>query len=134
MPCTGDGLYYESGDTLWVNVYAPSTADWTAAGARLTMTTSFPEGETAGLALEMTKPRRFTISLRRPFWAGDGFSITVNGVPVKDPGPADPSSASSGSGKRGQGGPGPTQDPPAGAPARQSRQGSDHVGSARSGR
>ena len=41
----GDGLYYESGDTLWVNLYAPSTADWKAAGVRLTVTTSFPEGE-----------------------------------------------------------------------------------------
>ncbi len=84
----GDGLYYESGDTLWVNIYAPSTAVWTAAGARLTMTTSFPEGEAAGLGLEMKKPRRFTIALRRPFWAGEGFSVTVNGVPVKNPGPA----------------------------------------------
>jgi len=84
----GYGLYYESGDTLWVNIYAPSTAAWAAAGVRLTMTTSFPEGEAAELALEVTKPRRFTISLRRPFWAGDGFSVTVNGVPVKDPGPA----------------------------------------------
>ena len=43
----GDGLYYESGDTLWVNLYAPSIADWKAAGVRLTVTTSFPEGEDA---------------------------------------------------------------------------------------
>jgi DUF1680 family protein len=84
----GDGLYYESGDTLWVNLYAPSTAAWAAAGVKLIMTTSFPEGESAGLALEMKKPRRFTIALRRPFWAGEGFSVTVNGVPGKDPGPA----------------------------------------------
>jgi len=26
----GDGIYYESGDKLWVNLYAPSTADWQA--------------------------------------------------------------------------------------------------------
>jgi uncharacterized protein len=84
----GYGLYYESGDTLWVNLYAPSTAAWTAAGVRLTMTTDFPEGEKAALALEVKKPRRFTIALRRPYWAGDGFAVTVNGVRVKDPGPA----------------------------------------------
>ncbi|HMA52971.1 MAG TPA: beta-L-arabinofuranosidase domain-containing protein [Acidobacteriota bacterium] len=84
----GDGIYYVSGDTLWVNIYAPSTAAWREAGVRATMATSFPEGEAAGLALEVKKPRRFTIALRRPFWAGEGFSVSVNGVPVKDPGPA----------------------------------------------
>ncbi len=84
----GDGLYYESGDTLWVNLYAPSAAAWTAAGVRLTMTTSFPEGEEAALILETRKPRRFTVALRRPFWAGDGFSVKVNGAAVKSSGPA----------------------------------------------
>ena len=84
----GDGLYYESGDTLWVNLYAPSTADWKAAGVSLTMTTSFPEGEDAVLTVGTTKPRRFTVALRRPFWAGEGFSVEVNGRRMKDPGPA----------------------------------------------
>jgi hypothetical protein len=84
----GDGLYYESGDTLWVNIYAPSTAEWASAGVRLTMTATFPEGETAGLELKMRKARRFTVALRRPSWAGEGFAVTVNGRPVKDPGPA----------------------------------------------
>ena len=31
----GDGLYYESGDKLWVNLYAPSTAEWKAGGVKL---------------------------------------------------------------------------------------------------
>ena len=31
----GLGLYYESGDRLWVNLYAPSTAEWEAAGVGL---------------------------------------------------------------------------------------------------
>jgi len=81
----GYGLYYESGDTLWVNLYAPSTAAWKAAGVRLTMTTSFPEGEDAGFELKLKKPRRFTVALRRPYWAGEGFSVNVNGVPVEKP-------------------------------------------------
>src|SRR6185503_6074715 len=33
----GLGLYYESGDKLWVNIYAPSTAQWEAAGVRFEM-------------------------------------------------------------------------------------------------
>ena len=41
----GDGLYYESGDRLWVNLYAPSTAV-EAAGVKLSMDTRFPRAKT----------------------------------------------------------------------------------------
>jgi DUF1680 family protein len=84
----GYGLYDESGDTLWVNIYAPSTAEWKSAGVRLTMTTTFPEGEEAALVLTTGKPRRFEVALRRPYWAGKGFTVKVNGRTVKEPGPA----------------------------------------------
>ena len=30
----GYGIYYESGDRLWVNLYAPSTVEWQDAGVR----------------------------------------------------------------------------------------------------
>jgi DUF1680 family protein len=78
----GLGLYYEAGDRLWVNVYAPSTARWEAAGVSLTMDTSFPEGDAATLTLTADAPRSFTLALRRPSWAGDGFAVHVNGRPV----------------------------------------------------
>ncbi len=77
------GIYYESGDRLWVNLYAPSTADWKAAGVKLTMATDFPEGESASLELALASPRTLTLSLRRPAWAGEGFAVTVNGEAVK---------------------------------------------------
>jgi DUF1680 family protein len=83
----GDGIYYESGDTLWVNIYAPSTADWTKRGVRLTMETSFPEGEEASLTVEAPKPRAFEVALRRPSWAGQGFAVKVNGLEIEDAGP-----------------------------------------------
>jgi hypothetical protein len=79
----GDGLYYESGDKLWVNLYAPSTARWEAAGVDLTMETNFPEGESASLKLTLKAPKQFTLALRRPSWAGDGFAVKVNGQIVK---------------------------------------------------
>jgi DUF1680 family protein len=79
----GFGLYYESGDRLWVNLYVPSTARWEAAGAELAMETTFPEGETATLTLTLKAPKQLRIALRRPSWAGAGFSVKVNGEPVK---------------------------------------------------
>ena len=78
----GDGIYYESGDKLWVNLYAPSTAEWTAAGAKLRMETDFPEGESAKLKLMLDAPKEFVMALRRPAWADERFSVKVNGEAV----------------------------------------------------
>jgi DUF1680 family protein len=78
----GLGLYYEAGNKLWVNLYAPSTADWPAAGVKLAMETDFPEGETANFRLTLATTRELTIALRRPYWAGTNFSVKVNGDPV----------------------------------------------------
>lgn len=79
-----DGVYYESKDKLWVNLYAPSTVEWKSAHASLTMETGFPEGETATLKLTIKAPKKLTLALRRPRWAGAGFTIAVNGKAVSD--------------------------------------------------
>ncbi len=76
------GIYFESGDKLWVNLYAPSTADWAAAGVKLEMQTDFPEGESATLKLSVTSPKTLTLALRRPYWVGTNFNVTVNGEAV----------------------------------------------------
>ena len=80
----GDGIYYESGDRLWINLYVPSTAMWKSAGVGLTMDTDFPEGETATLKLTLQKSKQLTLALRRPSWADAGFEVKVNGKIVKD--------------------------------------------------
>jgi uncharacterized protein len=86
----GFGLYYASPDRLWINLYAPSTADWAAAGVKLTMDTTFPEGDAATLKLTVAAPKAFTIAMRRPRWAGQGFTVKINGSLVPEslvPGP-----------------------------------------------
>lgn len=80
----GLGLYYESGNKLYVNIYAPSTAQWESAGVKLTMETSFPEGETADLTLDLRAPKSFTIAFRKPSWANEGFEVRVNDKKVAE--------------------------------------------------
>jgi hypothetical protein len=78
----GDGIYYEAGDRLWINLYVPSTAEWKEAGVKLAMDTSFPEGESATLKLTLQKPKAFALVLRRPSWAEEGFEIKLNGKAI----------------------------------------------------
>jgi uncharacterized protein len=78
------GLYYESGDKLWVSLYAPTVANWKSAGVQVEMKTDFPAGETASLKITSDVAKKFTLALRRPYWAGMGFSVRVNGSVLKD--------------------------------------------------
>ena len=78
-----DGLYYESPDKLWVNLYAPSTAEWKSAAVKLAVETDLPLGQIATIKLTPQSPKKFTLALRRPFWAGTGFTVKVNGSPIK---------------------------------------------------
>jgi len=78
----GDGIYYEAGEKLWVNLYTPSTAQWKTEDATLEVKTDFPEGESATLQLTLKADKQFTLSLRRPPWAGEGFDVKVNGEGV----------------------------------------------------
>jgi DUF1680 family protein len=80
----GYGIYYESPNRLWVNLYTPSTAEWKTEGAKLDVQTDFPEGESVKIALTLKSSKKFTLALRRPSWAGDGFVVKVNGKNVSD--------------------------------------------------
>jgi DUF1680 family protein len=81
----GDGLYYESDDTVWVNLFAPSTAELDLANAHLEMATDFPDGDQASITLTMPAPAAFTVAVRRPSWAGDEFRVRVNGELLEQP-------------------------------------------------
>jgi hypothetical protein len=80
----GLGIYYENGEKLWVNLYAPSKAQWKSAGVTLEMETDFPEGDTATATVTVESPREFILAFRRPKWAGEGFRVAVNGERVAE--------------------------------------------------
>ena len=80
-----DGVYSESDDTVWVTLFVPSTAQLALGNATITQETSFPDGDAAKLTLTLPKPKEFTLAIRRPSWAGDGFTVKVNGTSVEQP-------------------------------------------------
>jgi len=66
-----------------VQLFAPATLDWKERGVKLRQETAFPYGETSCVKVEAVgKDRKFTVNVRRPAWAREGFAVYVNGVAV----------------------------------------------------
>jgi uncharacterized protein len=85
----GAGIYYHKGsEEFWIGIYAPSIARWDAAGVEVETTTDFPLGNSASVKIRSKSPKKFTLALRRPYWAGDGFGVKVNGRALKNVPPA----------------------------------------------
>lgn len=68
---------HEGTDVLYVNLFTPSTLDHPTFA--LTQETTFPyEAQTR---LTIRKSGTYTLAIRHPHWAGEGYAITINGEP-----------------------------------------------------
>jgi DUF1680 family protein len=74
-----DSIYFRSADnrTLYVNLFVPSTLNWTARKVVVRQMTDFPYADTTRLVVEGSG--RFDIKVRVPGWASRGFFVTING-------------------------------------------------------
>ncbi|MET3667065.1 glycoside hydrolase family 127 protein [Caulobacter sp. 1776] len=75
----GDSIFWRDGDRVRVNLYYPSTLDWTETGAKLEIDTDFPYGDQVVLTLSKAKAPT-SVSLRVPAWCA-APSVKVNGRP-----------------------------------------------------
>jgi len=76
-----DSIYFRSVDdtTLYVNLYVPSTLDWSAKGFVITQETAFPAAGESTLTIQGSGA--LDIKLRVPSWARKGYSVSINGEP-----------------------------------------------------
>jgi DUF1680 family protein len=72
-----DSIYFESGSTLYVNLFIPSVLTWAQRGLTITQTTNFPSSNTTTLTVNGSGT--MTMRIRIPQWAS-GASIKVNGT------------------------------------------------------
>lgn len=78
----GDSIYWENGDTLFVNLFIPSTLNWQARQAEFELQTQYPyEGQIALKLRRLSGARTFTVAVRIPGWAR-GHTLLVNGKPA----------------------------------------------------
>jgi DUF1680 family protein len=79
----GESIYWKSDNDLIVNLYIPSTLDWSEKGAKFEIITDYPKADEITLKVnQITKTSNFKISLRIPYWA-ENASIKVNGKSAK---------------------------------------------------
>ncbi|BBH69211.1 hypothetical protein ACTI_58960 [Actinoplanes sp. OR16] len=74
-----EAIYFSSGTTLTVNLFAPSVLTWSQRGITVTQETTFPAGDTSTLRLSGTMSGSWSVRIRIPSWT-TGATISVNGT------------------------------------------------------
>jgi DUF1680 family protein len=74
-------IYYKDSKGLYVNLYLPSEVTWQGpqGEVKAVLETTYPEGETATIRLDMRQASRFALRFRVPAWTRDA-SLKVNGA------------------------------------------------------
>lgn len=79
----GESIFWQSSDTLFINLYIPATARWAAKGAHLRLDTGYPyDGNIIFSLPSLRRPTKFKLALRVPAWAKSA-DLTLNNKPVK---------------------------------------------------
>ncbi|KQO50809.1 hypothetical protein ASF14_10075 [Sphingomonas sp. Leaf257] len=79
----GESIFWQGGDTFFVNLYIPAEARWEKRGAVVTLDTAYPmEGQATLSFTRLDRPGRFPLALRVPGWANGQAQVEVNGQAV----------------------------------------------------
>lgn len=76
-----EAAYFANANTLWVGLYMPTTLHWKEKGLTIKQECEWPAQHTALKIAE--GDGNFTLKLRVPGWATDGFKVKVNGKQLK---------------------------------------------------
>ncbi len=76
-------IYFKSKDdkALYINLYIPSTLQWTERNVTVEQTTNFPNEDNTRLTIKGSG--KFDVNVRVPGWATKGFFVTINGKAQK---------------------------------------------------
>ncbi len=77
----GESIYSRGSDgSLYVNLFIPSRLSWREKGVVVEQTTKLPAKDEVLLTLLEVRPgSKFALRIRKPYWAGPGLTVTVNG-------------------------------------------------------
>ena len=90
-PRYNEGIYFQQGTSLWINLYLPNEVVWDATGLTLQQEGNAAAGEQVRITVTKGgESTQATLNLRIPAWISGSATVTVNGV--AQTGPATPSS------------------------------------------
>ena len=74
-----NSIYFKTKDNkaLYVNLFIPSTLEWTERGVSVEQTTNFPKEDNTRLTIKGSG--KFDVNVRVPGWATKGFVVKING-------------------------------------------------------
>ena len=82
-----DLIYFKDADSLYVNLFIPSTVKWNHADTDITVAqaTGFPQTDETELTVHAAKPVECTLAVRVPNWLAGAMTAKLNGqdVPVQ---------------------------------------------------
>lgn len=83
----GISAYLREDETIYVNLYIPSSVRLPVGAQTVTIrqTTGYPLSDTSTLSVHPSAPRRFTLQLRIPAWAGPATRVLLNDAPLDLP-------------------------------------------------
>jgi uncharacterized protein len=80
-PRYNEGIYFEQGNSLWINLYIPSVLTWDATGLTLQQEGNAAAGEQVQITITKgSDGTQATLNLRIPYWVSGAPTVAVNGV------------------------------------------------------
>ncbi|HLO82702.1 MAG TPA: beta-L-arabinofuranosidase domain-containing protein [Chitinophagaceae bacterium] len=70
---------HDDKNTIWINLFIPSTVNWKEKAVIMEMITSFPNADNFQIIFKHSKPTRLNIRIRKPFWQQGDPDVKVNG-------------------------------------------------------
>jgi len=74
-----DSIYFHDDDSVFVNLFVPSTLTWRERGFKLRQTTRFPHEERITFKIDNAPSSPTALKIRVPYWATKGVQVSING-------------------------------------------------------
>jgi DUF1680 family protein len=74
----GQHIFYKGDESFYVAQFIAAKAEWVEKGVSVIQSTQFPNEQRTTLRLDMQEPTAFTLFVRYPSWATEGFGIRIN--------------------------------------------------------
>jgi uncharacterized protein len=79
-PRYNEGIYFQQGDALWVNLYIPSELDWREAGLVVRQEGDLTRGEPVRFTVVKAGGKSSRLNFRIPHWISQPAILTLNGA------------------------------------------------------